>query len=256
MKGFSAFLKKEFLELWRTSELIILGIIFALFGIMNPAIAKLTPWLVKMSADAFKSQGMVISEVKVTAFDSWTQFVKNMPVALIVLLIMFSGIFTKEYSKGTLIPILTKGLSRKTVVISKTVAMFMVWSICFWLSFGITYGYTAYYWEISVVKNIGFMAFCWWLMGIFLICIHTFFSSFANTAPQVMVGTGISYVIMYIMGMIGKIKEFLPTYILDSSSIMTAKSKPSDYTVAIFITFSLSVLTLLCSLPLSQKKQL
>lgn len=255
MNGFFAFLKKEFFELLRSGKLMIFGFIFILFGIMNPAIAKLTPWILEQSADSF-SQGIMIGEVTVTAMDSWGQFVKNIPMAMIVMLVMFSGTFTGEYSKGTLIPIVTKGLSRNSIVVSKTVVMMITWSVGFGLCFGITYGYTAYYWDNSVVNNLAFMAFCWWLMGIFLICVLTLFSSFLNSSPQVMIGVGGIYAAMYILGMLGKIKEYIPTFILDSSSLMTEQSKPSDYSTAILITITLSVLSLLASLPVTHKRQL
>lgn len=255
MNGFFAFLKKEFFELSRSGKLLIFGFIFVLFGIMNPAVAKLTPWILEQSADSF-SQGIVIGEVTVTAMDSWGQFVKNIPMAMIVMMIMFSSTFTGEYSKGTLIPIVTKGLSRNSIVISKTSVMVITWSIGFGLCFGITYGYTAYYWDNSVVNNLAFMAFCWWIMGIFLICVLTLFSAFATSSPQVMAGVGGVYAVMYIMGMFGKIKEYLPTFILNSSSLITEQSKPDDYFNAIMITIALSVLSLLASLPITHKRQL
>ena len=47
-----AFWKKEWLEQLRSGKLIILGILFVLFGIMNPAVAKLTPWLLEAMADS------------------------------------------------------------------------------------------------------------------------------------------------------------------------------------------------------------
>ena len=256
MNGFLAFLKKEFFELSRSGRLMILGIIFVVLGIMNPAIAKLTPWILEMSADSFKDQGIIISDVTVTAMDSWGQFVKNIPMALIATVIMFSGTFTGEYAKGTLIPIVTKGLSRNNVIISKTIFMFILWSACFWLTFGISYGYTAYYWDNSAVSNLAFISFCWWLMGIFLICLLTLFSSFSNSSVQVILGIGGVYAVMFIAGMVGKIKEYLPTHILESTPLLTDLSKPDDYTGAIIITIALSALSLLASLPLMHKRQL
>ena len=51
MKQLTAFINKEFTEVCRNSKLMICGILFLLFGIMNPATAKITPWLMKnMSA--------------------------------------------------------------------------------------------------------------------------------------------------------------------------------------------------------------
>ena len=51
MKGFIAFFNKEVRELGRTGRLLLLGILGVIFGIMNPAIAKLTPWLMEQMAE-------------------------------------------------------------------------------------------------------------------------------------------------------------------------------------------------------------
>ena len=48
MKSFVAFIKKELTEQIRSGKLVLLCILFVLFGIMNPAVAKLTPWLMEM----------------------------------------------------------------------------------------------------------------------------------------------------------------------------------------------------------------
>lgn len=47
MKSFIAFLKKEVFECIRSGELTFFCILFLIFGIMNPAIAKLTPWMLE-----------------------------------------------------------------------------------------------------------------------------------------------------------------------------------------------------------------
>ena len=51
MRQLIAFLKKEWLDLTRSGKLFLLILIFTLFGIMNPAIAKLTPWLMEMFSE-------------------------------------------------------------------------------------------------------------------------------------------------------------------------------------------------------------
>ena len=65
MRAFLAFMKKEWLEQIRSSRLIILTILFVLFGIMNPAIAKLTPWLFEVMAESLEESGMVVTTVEV-----------------------------------------------------------------------------------------------------------------------------------------------------------------------------------------------
>ena len=67
-------------EVLRSGRLMILGLLFVLFGIMNPAIAKLTPWLLETLSDSLAESGMIVTDVKVSAMDSWVQFYKtNMP---------------------------------------------------------------------------------------------------------------------------------------------------------------------------------
>ena len=84
MRQLSAFLRKEGMEFIRTGKIWILLIIFILFGIMNPAIAKLTPWMVETMSDSLAESGMVLTEVKVNAITSWNQFYKNISMALII----------------------------------------------------------------------------------------------------------------------------------------------------------------------------
>lgn len=58
MRQLSAFLRKEGMEFIRTGKIWILLIIFILFGIMNPAIAKLTPWMVETMSDSLAESGI------------------------------------------------------------------------------------------------------------------------------------------------------------------------------------------------------
>ena len=124
MKSLLAFIKKEFMEQLRTGKFLIVGMLFILFGIMNPAVAKLTPWLLETMSDSLAESGMSITVATVSAMDSWMQFFKNAPIVLIAFVLIESGIFTKEYQSGTLVLSLTKGLKRYKVVISKAFTRF------------------------------------------------------------------------------------------------------------------------------------
>ena len=46
MKNLYYFTKKELFESWRTSRLFILLIIFLIFGLMNPLMARMTPEII------------------------------------------------------------------------------------------------------------------------------------------------------------------------------------------------------------------
>ena len=128
MKTQLAFLKKEYMELIRSGRLTILLFVFLLFGIMNPAMAKITPWLMETMASSLKSSGLIVTEAKIDAMTSWTQYYKNLQMALIIFVLLVSNTFTKEYQNGTLILVLTKGLSRYKVILAKMVSMMLLWT--------------------------------------------------------------------------------------------------------------------------------
>lgn len=88
MKSLLAFMKKEWMEQVRSGRLLILVIIFILLGVMNPAVAKLTPWLLEMMADSLEASGMTVTAVTVSAMDSWVQFFKNAPMGLIAFILL------------------------------------------------------------------------------------------------------------------------------------------------------------------------
>ena len=123
MKSLLALMRKEYREAIRTGRIMIIILLFVLFGIMSPAVAKLTPWMMEMLSDSMAESGLIVTNVQVDAMTSWMQFFKNIPIALIAFVLMFSDIFTKEYNSGTLSLVLTKGLSRYKVVIAKTVLL-------------------------------------------------------------------------------------------------------------------------------------
>ena len=171
MKSLLAFIRKEMLEQRRSGKLIILGILFIVLGIMSPAIAKLTPWLMEMMADSLAGSGLIFTSVSVSAMDSWTQFFKNMPIGLIAFVLIESSIFTREYQTGTLLLSLTKGLERHKVVAAKAVVLVILWTICYWLCAGITCGYTAFFWDNAISQHLLFSLACWWVFGLFAVAL-------------------------------------------------------------------------------------
>ena len=256
MKSLIAFLKKEIMEQIRSGKIMILGILFVMFGIMNPAIAKLTPWIMEIFAESLEGSGIIVTEVTVTALDSWMQFYKNIPMALIVFILLQSSIFTKEYGSGTLILSLTKGLQRFKVVVSKTAVSTLLWTACYWLCFGITYVYNAYFWDNSIAENIGFSAFCWWLFGIWVISLAVLFSTVANANTGVLLGTGSVVLASYLVGLLPKINKYMPTFLTDGNSLIYGIAEPKTYTAAIMITAVSGLICFAVSIPVFNKKQL
>ena len=250
------FIKKEFTERARTGRLLILTVVFVILGIMNPAIAKLTPWLIEAMADALAESGMTVTAVTVDALTSWTQFFKNAPMGLIVFMLTECTSFTREYDKGTLILPLTKGLRRSSVVIAKALVPVILWTLLYWVSFAITYGYNAYYWDNSAAQQLLFPVAAWWIFGIWVISLAVIFSAIFTASSAVMTLTGGTVLVSYVASLFPAVAEYLPTAILGSQAVIFGSGIPADYTASVAITVVLAVAAFVFAIPVFNKKQL
>lgn len=256
MRSFIAFFKKEIIESIRTSKVLILGAIFVLVGIMNPAITKLTPWLLEIFADSLAENGMIITEVKVDALTSWTQFFKNIPMALIAFVLIYGNTFTKEYESNSLVIILTKGLKRYKVLLSKLFTMVLLWTLGYFICFMITYIYNDYFWDNSIANNLLFSCLCWWLFGIFVICLLVLTSTISKNISSVLLGVGIVLLVFYLIGLIPDLTYYMPTTLMNSSRLLVTTLTIKEYIKTIIVTVVISVGSTILSIPLFNKKQL
>ena len=256
MRSLLAFMKKEYLETARIGKIIILILLFVLFGIMNPAIAKLTPWMMEMMSDAMAESGLIVTNIQVDAMTSWTQFFKNIPMALIAFVLIFSDIFTKEYKSGTLLLVLTKGLSRYKVVLAKTVLLLSLWTFGYGICFAITYGYNAYFWDNGIANNLFSSAAIWWLFGVWVICLIVLFSALLQNNTGVSMCTGGTVLLAYLLSMIPKVNVYLPTMLMDTNSFLIGAEGIDTYIKAIVVAAALCIVCVAVSIPVINKKQL
>lgn len=256
MKSLLAFMKKEYLEVTRTGKIIVLILLFVLFGIMNPAIAKLTPWIMEMQSEALAESGVIVTNIQVDAMTSWTQFFKNIPMALIAYVLIFSNIFTKEYKSGTLLLVLTKGLSRYKVVLAKTLLLLSLWTSGYGICFAITYGYNAYFWDNGIADNLLSAAAVWWLFGIWVICLIVLFSSLLRNNTGVSLCTGGTVFLAYLLSIIPKVKVYSATMLMNTNSLLIGAEGINTYIKAIIIVVISCVICITVSIPIMNKKQL
>ena len=130
MKTLIAFFKKEVMEQIRSKKIMILVLVFAFFGITNPVIAKLTPWLLELFSETMQDSGIVIVGAQVTALDSWMQYFGNLLLPMIVFALLQSNVFSKEYQTKTMTLVLSKGFERYKVVLSKFAILVLSWTVC------------------------------------------------------------------------------------------------------------------------------
>ena len=235
MRQLAAFFQKEWMELVRSGKFLIVLILFTLFGIMYPAMAKLTPWMMEVASESLADSGLIVTEVTVDAMTSWTQYYKNVMIPVLIFLLMFNGILTVEYQKKTLVNMVTKGLDRWKIVLSKTAILLFLWTVAYWLHFGITYGYNAYFWDNGIAKHVGFAAFCIYILGVWLISLILLMSVLSSSSAGVLLCTAGVFGVCYFVGMLTKVKEYLPTQLMNAGGLLSGVGTVSDYNWAIVV---------------------
>lgn len=254
MRNYRIFLKKELVEYFKTYKLILLVLIFAIFGITNPLLAKLTPVIL----EKFAESGAKITLPEPTAIDAWMQFFKNATqMGLIILVIIFSGILATEQAKGTLINLLTKGLNRTSVVLAKYTAMLIAWSGSLLLCFALSYGYTKFLFPGKLPKLLVFAVFCLWLFGAFLLAMLLFFAVLSNTHYGSMIGTGIVIMLEMLINMLPKVKIWNPLSLVNRNMELVRNQIAKE---ALFkslgLTTALTIILVVMAVMVFKKKKL
>jgi ABC-2 type transport system permease protein len=254
MRNYFAFLKKEYLESARTYKLLILLIVFFVFGILSPLTAKLLPEIMS----SVMTDGIVINLPEPAAIDSWTQFFKNISqMGLFVTVILFSGILSTELSKGTLVNMLTKGLSRSTVILSKFTSMATLWTMSYILAFVVALGYTVYLFPHDAIYNLLFSVFCLWLFGVFLLAALMFASTLVKNNYGCLLITGAFLVVLIILNMIPGLQKFNPLSLATNNvALLTNEVEISKLIFAVVIAIVFSLLLVTASVMVFRKRQI
>ncbi len=251
-----AYMKKEVTEYIRTGRLVILGLIFMFFGILAPATAKLTPWLMEQLSDDMEKSGFIVGEIKVNALSSWEQFFSNASMMLIVFVLIVGGTFASEYKSGAFIFTVTRGLSREKVVLAKAVMLAGLWTVMYAICAGLTYFYTVYYWENEGVTDTFAALALMWVFGLWLVCLFMLMATMFTSVSGALGGTAAAVFAVYLVGMAPKVADYLPTRLMGGMSLLSGEKVPADYTSALIVAIVTGVLMIAGSVLVFRKKQL
>lgn len=254
MRNYLAFVGKELMEGIRAYKALVLVAVFVVFGIMNPLFAKLTPdLLTALSGDVY-----TISVPEPTALDSWTQFFKNASqMGLIIVVILYSGVLAQEVNRGTLVIMLTKGLSRTTVVMAKYSMMILVWTLAYALCACITFGYTVYLFPENNTDNLVFAVFALWLFGVLLLSFMILAASATKNTYVCMLATGVFVAAMAAIGVAPATHDYNPLSLAgDSAALMVGTVGPADLLPAILVALGVSCLCVVGAVLVFRKRRL
>ncbi|MHC5269583.1 ABC transporter permease subunit [Enterococcus sp. LJL98] len=237
MNQWWAFTKKEWLETWRTRRLLLLLVIFIAFGIMNPLVAKLTPEIMRLS---FGEEFPVLTP---TAFDSWTQFYKNISqIGIYLFAIIFSGTVSQEMNQGTFINLVTKGMRRSLILASKALVLYAQWFLALVVSFGITYGYTVFYFPDKASPHPWVAFFPVLLFGIFFMNLILLTSTIARSQFEGLLLTILVLLFGYLLAWFDQLKEWHPFSLIGQNlGILEASTNFNQWLPSIGLTIVLGI---------------
>lgn len=254
MRIFLSLLKKEAIEGARTKKIISTFILFLFIGLISPLTAKLTPMILQSIATG----NIDINVAPPSEIDSWTQFFKNISqIGMFGLAIILSTQMANEFQKGTLINLLSKGLPRYQVVLSKIFYNFILWFIAYFCSFILTYFYTKYFFGISFpIRNILMTALLPFIFGLFLISLEILAGVISGNVIGTLILTTAGIVIQLILSIRDEIVKYMPIALIGKPVNLIKGIGYDDYYVPIITGSILLILCIVISITVINKKQI
>jgi ABC-2 type transport system permease protein len=158
-------LRKELWQQWRTKRVLVVAVVFLLFGSLSPLIARFTPELLRSIEGAEQFAELIPDP---TTADAILQYIENLTqFGFIMALLLGMNAVAGEKEQGTAAIILSKPLPRGTFVLSKFAAQAAVYLLGFVLAAFAAYYYTRFLFEPLLV---GPFLFGNLLLWVWLLC--------------------------------------------------------------------------------------
>lgn len=194
MKGFGAFLQKEFLEILNTWRIWVIPGMIVFFAVTSPIIAMMTPTLV--SSLAGSQPGVVITLPEPTAVDAYRQFLKNLnQIVLIAVVIAGAGAISGERLSGTAALVLAKPLSRSGFVLAKLLSQQTTVVVFTTIGAAVCVAVTTALFGPSSIGTFLLAVLLWLVYALLLVAAMTLFSAaFESRGAAIGAGLGFYFV--------------------------------------------------------------
>jgi ABC-2 type transport system permease protein len=134
--------------------------------------------------------------------------------------------------------------------------MLILWTLGYWLCFAITYAYNAYFWDNSIAVSLMSASLNWWLFGLWVICLSVLFSTLFKSYSGVLLGTGVTVLLIYLIGFLPDVKDYAPTSLMNSAALLVGAEKAEIYLKSIITAISTAIIAIISSIFIFNKKQL
>jgi ABC-2 type transport system permease protein len=203
-------LRKELLEQWRSYRLLVVAVVFLLFGgFMAPLTAKYTPEIVKAVAPQGEAIiGLIPEPTAEVAVEEYIQNITQFGILAVLLVTM--GVVAQEKDRGTAALMLVKPLPRGVFLMAKFVALGLVVTVSLVVAAIACYYYTLVLFEAVDLSSFVALNALLLLFMLVYVALTLLFSTLSNS--QVVAG-GLAFgllMLLTILGMLPTVGDYLP----------------------------------------------
>jgi ABC-2 type transport system permease protein len=174
MNGFTAFSRKEILEIVRSWRIWVLPGIVLFFALTGPLVARFTPEIIRAVASD-QLAGLTLPDASYA--DAYTGWIKNLSqIVLFALIIVYGSIVSAERRSGTAVLVLTKPVSRGAFILAKASVHSAFLAVLVVTGTLVTWGLTAVVFGEAPGAALWAAALAWLAFGILFIALMTLLS--------------------------------------------------------------------------------
>jgi len=206
-------LKKELTKNMKNCRFPILFAVFLIFGLTSPFLARFMPDILSAMAPDLQMGSAP------AALDAWEQFYKNISgVGFSAFIILFGSCMSGEYSRGTLVLLVTKGLPRRAVIFAKYTVAAVLMTVCYWAGFPAAWCNTAWLWPGAMLPHVCTAAFYLWLIGFLYLSILLLGCVIFKQAFTSILFTGGTVAVISLLEIVEPLAKFNP-FLLTSKNV-------------------------------------
>lgn len=253
--SFTAFLKKEFMEAYKTPKGIIIGIIFLFFGILSPLTAKYMNEIISMAG---QQPGLEIKLPPPTYLQSYEQFFKNIYLMMtIVIILVFAGSVAEEKSRGTIVLVLTKCLSRQAFILCKLISAILLFTLSYLAATTICIFYTALMFPEFMNSGIIIALLLYWVYGFLMITLTLLVSILSNSMTVAAISGFGCFAFISAISAMPYIGKYTPGVLQELSWELINNTKtPADALIPALITATGGIMAVAAGLAIFRRQEL
>ena len=152
---------------------------------------------------------------------------------------------------------LTKGLSRKAVILAKYTVAAVLMTVSYWGSYAFTFGYAAFLWADTKLPHVTLAALALWIVGFLYLSILMVGCVLFQQPFASILFTGGIVAIISLLGMTEPLAKFSPFYLTtQNTDLISGIVAPSDFIIPTLISVITSIGGLLIAIKLFNTKEL